>query len=178
MRVVMVIFAVVLVVFSCRKSAPELVLPPISHNGEQSLGFFLNGEVWLPYDRGNYEQHELPNATLSNGHFKMSSTRIDEDNYARNWFCLEIESGCTRPGVYTISNRTCSSPYQSYYYGENKDKPQDIYQIDSIQPHFIEIIHIDTNKQTISGVFAFDAVSNAQDTIRVRSGRFDLNFDK
>ena len=174
----MIIFAV-LVVFSCRKNAPDSILPPISSNGSHTLGFFLNNNVWVPYDRGMHEQHELPQPVLEHdGHLKITSTRIDEDNNARNWFCLEIEN-CKGPGKYHISNPSCKSAYQTFYYGNNKDKDDENYIIDTLQPHLMEIQYLDTNKQIISGIFSFDAVSqNNQDTIKVRSGRFDLKYRK
>ena len=173
------IIVTILVVFSCRKNAPNTVLPHITNSGQHTLGFFVNNDIWIPYDRGSHEKHELPPATLDkNGHLKISSTRVDEENSARNWFCLEIESGCDGPGVYPISNRSCKSPYQTYYYGENKNRVADVYSIDTTHLNFIEIHHLDSDEQIISGTFAFDAYTESGDTIKVRSGRFDLRYQK
>lgn len=175
----MILF-VVAIVFSCRKSAPDPILPPLSNSGSHTLGFFINNEVWVPYDRGTFEQHELPHPTLTEeGHLTISSTRIDEANNARNWFCLEIESGCNRPGIYPITNRSCKAPYQTYYYGDNKDRSEDIYYLDTLQPHFIEIQYLDTINKIIAGTFSFNAYSNKnKKLIKVRSGRFDLKYQE
>jgi hypothetical protein len=178
MRVVLMIIVTILVVFSCRKSAPETVLPLISNNGTHTIGFFLNSEIWIPYDRGKHEQYELPKPTLDkDGHLKISATRIDEKISARNWFCIEIDRGCKSPGSYPISSKSCKSPYQTYYYGRNKNRKEDIYSIDTLQPHFIEVLHLDTINQIISGTFQFDAFTQAGDSIKVRSGRFDLKYE-
>jgi len=162
---------------SCQKQPPNQVLPKISNSGQHTLGFLINGESWIPYDRGYHEEFELPPAELSdNGSLKISATRIDDSNYARNWFCIEIEKGCFSPGRYPISNHLCTSPYQTYYYGKNKNDPSETFEIDISQPHFIEIETLDTINHYVSGTFQFDARSNLKNSIKIRSGRFDLTL--
>jgi hypothetical protein len=178
MRVGLLILVILMVLVSCQKNRPETILPTATSTGEQTLGFLLNNEVWLPYDRGSHEVYELPKPSLSaEGQLKISATRIDETNNARNWFCIEVERGCAHTGIYPLTGETCHAPYQTYYYGANKDKTEEVYQIDTLQPHFVEVFHLDTLTKTISGLFQFDAISN-QDTIRVHSGRFDLNYER
>ena len=169
---------IIFLIFSCRKNPPSEILPSITETGEHTLGFFINGEPWIPYDRGNHEVFELPKPTLeTDGALKISATRIDDSNSARNWFCIEIEKNCFNKGIYPLSNHLCTSPYHTFYYATNKDKSARYYQIDTLQPHFIEITHLDTVKQIIAGRFEFDAVSNQKDTITIRSGRFDLIYE-
>jgi len=166
---------ILMVFVSCQKQPPKQVLPKISNSGQHTLGFLINGQSWLPYDRGYHEEFELPAAELSdNGSLKISATRIDDSNYSRNWFCLEIKEGCFLPGRYPISNQVCTAPYQTYFYGKNKNNPSETFEVDISKPHFIEIETIDTNSHIVSGTFQFDATSNLNNRIKVRSGRFDL----
>ena len=51
------------------------------------------------------------------------------------------------------------------------------YDIDPTQPHFIEVTHLDKKNKIIAGNFEFDVVSAELDTIRIRSGRFDLLYE-
>lgn len=178
MRVVMTGTLLVLLIFSCRKNPPGEILPAYTNSGKHTLGCFVNGEAWLPYDRGNHEQYELPKPSLSeNGGLKISATRIDDKKSSRNWFCIEIYQGCLEEGIYPLSNRDCTSPYQTFYYGSNAGKSGEIYRLDTLSPHFIEITHLDEQKKIIAGKFEFTAISQNQDSIRVRLGRFDLNYD-
>jgi hypothetical protein len=168
-----------LVFGSCQKQPPKQQLPKISNTGKHTLGFLLNGESWIPYDRGYHEEFELPMAELSaDGSLKISATRIDDSNYARNWFCLEINKGCFSPGRYPVSNHFCTAPYQTYFYGKNKNNPSETFEIDSRTPHFIEVETLDTIRYIVSGTFQFDAISNLGNKIKVRSGRFDLILKK
>ncbi|MBD3636161.1 MAG: hypothetical protein HUJ25_02375 [Crocinitomicaceae bacterium] len=168
---------VVGVIFSCRKNPPDSVLPPITKTGEHTLGFFLNNQTWVPYDRGNHEVFELPKPQLEeDGSFKISATRIDEDESCRNWFCIEI-SNFDGIGEYQLSSNECTSPYQSFYYGYHGNRAAKYYEIDDSKPHIMEVTFFDPKHKIIAGNFEFDAISNIKDTIRIRSGRFDLVYE-
>ena len=178
MRVGLLFNVMLILLISCQKTPPGDILPPPSNTGEHTLGFFVNGEAWIPYDRGNHEVHELPKAKLTrDGSLKISATKVNDRLGCRHWFCIEIEQKCHGPGKYDLSNVECNSPYQTFYYGENRDKPGEVYELVPGQSHYIEITHLDHRKKIVSGLFQFDAVSEFEDTLRVRSGRFDLNFE-
>lgn len=163
---------------SCQKNPPGEILPPPTNSGQHTLGFFVNGEPWVPYDRGSHEIYELPKAKLTNeGHLKISATRIDDNLSCRQWFCIEIKDRCTSVGEYELSSIDCNSPFQTFYYGSNGNKPGIVYQIDESKPHIIEITHLDTQSKIISGTFESDLISeDTNDTLKIRSGRFDLLY--
>lgn len=174
MRVGWMTIIMIVLLGSCEKRPPTDFLPPLTNHGAQTLGFFVNGEPWIPYDRGHHKKYELPKAVVSeNGGIKIAATRIDEKQSARNWFCIEVKEGCDQEGIYQLSNQECSSPYQTFYYSNNRSG--DVYQIDTLAPHFMEITHFDLSKKILAGKFEFDAIS-PRDTLKIRSGRFDLNI--
>ena len=172
------ITVLMIIMASCQKNPPGDILPPPTNSGKHTLGFFINGEAWVPYDRGSHEIYELPKAKLTeNGGLKISATRIDDQKSCRQWFCIEIAERCKGPGVYELSSVDCNSPFQTFYYGSNGDTPGEIYQIDQNSPHTIEITHLNEMRKFISGIFELDLVSeDKSDTLEIRSGRFDLKY--
>lgn len=178
MREGLVSLVLLVLFFSCEKNPPKHILPAKTHSGEHTLGFYIDGEAWVPFDKGSHKEFELPKAQLSEkGALKISATRIDDPNNARNWFCIEIADSCFGPGVYQLSNQVCTSPYQTYYYSTNKNRPGETYSIDTLHPHFIEITHLNTQKKIIAGTFEFTAISNKNASIKISGGRFDLPYE-
>lgn len=177
MRVGLLI-TITIVICSCRKTPPENVLPPITESGKHSLGFILNGEPWVPYDRGNHEKNELPLAQVSDHGLKITATRIDEENSCRNWFCIEVSNQQIEEGSFQLTNKACTSPYQSFYYGEKKHQIGEHYKMDDSALNELIIRKIDQEQRFISGTFSFRAISPQQDTIKVTNGRFDLRYEK
>lgn len=174
----MLVFMLLVLIASCEKNPPGEILPPPTTSGEHTLGFFVNGEAWVPYDRGNHKIYELPKAKLTEeGSLKISATRIDTKMSCRHWFCIEIENRCDGVGKYSLSSIDCRSPYQTFYYGSNSDKLSETYQIDQGSSHYIEVTHLDDKHKIISGRFQFDAISGAGDSLSVRLGRFDLRYE-
>ncbi|UKN00890.1 DUF6252 family protein [Paracrocinitomix mangrovi] len=162
---------------ACSKTNSENILPDATSNGLHTMGFYLNGETWLPYDKGNYKDHELPHPTITNdGGLRISATRIDDQQSARNWFCIEVPQGCFEVGRYDLASEYCTAPYQTFYYGSNSHKSAEYYEIDTLSPHFIDITNYNKEDQIISGTFEFDAISAQKDTLQFRSGRFDLHY--
>jgi hypothetical protein len=180
MRGGLLIFSLLLlnVFISCRKNPPKDTLPANTYSGEHTLGFLANGESWLPYDRGSHEAFELPKAELGdNGELKISATRIDDEHSCRNWFCIEIEEGCDKEGIYQVSNHICTSPYQTFYYNRKGNLSAENFEIDTSKPHYIEVVYLDRKNKIIAGKFEFDLISTDQDAIQIRSGRFDLIYE-
>ncbi|MEX1001075.1 MAG: hypothetical protein WDZ35_03090 [Crocinitomicaceae bacterium] len=178
MREVVVIGIMIVFFASCGKQPPVQKLPSPTQSGEHTLGFYLNGSPWIPYDRGRHEIFELPKPILTeDGILKISATRIDPANSSRSWFCIETDSCCAEIGRYALSSHLCTSPYQTFYYGQNKDLPSENYEIDRSQPHYMDITSINRSLKIISGSFEFDAISESNQRIEVRSGRFDLNYE-
>lgn len=154
-------------------------MPAPTQNGSHQLGFFINNKAWVPKDKGYHKSFELPKPTIDeNGLVKISATRIDEENYCRNWFCIEVMNPEMEEGVFQITNETCKNTYQTYYYGSNKDLPSLNYNIIQSEKNEIEFSRIDLEENIMAGFFSFTAVSNMNDTIRISKGRFDLKLEE
>jgi hypothetical protein len=177
MRAILVL-SVILLIFSCHKSGESGSLPIPTCTGEHELGFFVNQKVWTPYDKGLYKESELPKVSIKEDVIKISATRVDESAYSRDWFCIEIKNPGLKTGSFNIHNKSCQAPFQTYYYGENKDLPSKVYRLDKSKAQEISITCIDLKKGIISGTFFFSANTFTGDKIEVKKGRFDLLIEK
>jgi len=177
MRSILIYILFIFALSSCAEQCEKNCLPPPSQNGSHKLGFFLNNKTWVPKDKGFHKEFELPQPTIGeDGLVKISATRVDDENYCRNWFCIEVQNPDMKTGVFPISNETCKNAYQTYYYGKNKDKASLTYDIIQTEKNEIEFTKFDLDENIIAGNFSFTAVSNLSDTIRISQGRFDLKL--
>ena len=165
MRAGLVMIFFVWFTISCEKAKLSDNLPPITQSGQHQLGFKLNNQNWTPFDKGYYQDYELPVPSLSNSNgIVISATRIDENDQCRTWFCIEVEDNIfTRP-KHNLTNTTCAAPLQTYYYGSNKHQESRLFRMDTISEHSIKFTKIDTVQNFIAGTFQFNALSEKGDT--------------
>ena len=172
------LLSVVCIFLSCQKQSKKNSLPVPTCTGEHELGFFVNQKVWTPYDKGLYKDFELPKVKINDGIIKISATRVHEDHYSRDWFCIEIKNPSMKTGTFNIHNKSCQAPFQTYYYNEKKDEPSRVYKLDKHKKHEVEITCIDLEKRIISGTFEFSASTLSDEKIEITNGRFDLLIEK
>ena len=177
MRELFVLFAL-FICFSCAKNKDQLSLPAPTCTGEHQLGFFVNQSTWTPFDKGLYKEFELPKVVLKDDVIKISATRVNESSYSRDWFCIEVKNPEMKTGTFNIHNKSCQAPFQTYYYGENKNEPSKVYKLDKTLPQAVEITCIDLRQGFISGSFHFSAKTLLGHEITVTNGRFDLLIEK
>lgn len=163
----------------CKKDkATKAVLPPKNQEGKNTVGFTLNGEVWLPYYKcaiGSDPCGELSArysypyaapygigfqfARLKNG--KSSSLTIYTEQ--QNTIC-------------TIGNKIDSIGV--VYSGENSEGNNDHYAYPQPGSKFL-VSKIDHQRQIISGEFVFilREQNGSGKEITLNDGRFDFKFN-
>ncbi len=164
---------------------PEPTLPPITNEGKNTIGFLLNGKVWLP---------EVPFPDLSGtvylgcGLSRSTNTLVihtsryisirDGVNPARDsvYQVLFISTDkIDRIGIYKIED------YRDAFIDHHSlCSPSDYYDMDTNYLPHLNITHLDLSRQIISGLFEFNLINSSSicnDTISVRDGRFDLKFN-
>lgn len=159
---------------SCQKT--DRVFPDITSEGHHHLGFYIDHEEWIPQSDPYFEDHELPTPIIEDGKIKISASRTDEKNSARNWFCMEFENPEMKTGVFIMNENGCPSIYQSHYYGSKSHKQSQRYHLNERHHNFVNLSRFDTVQKIISGTFSLSAISNLNDTINISSGRFDLQY--
>ena len=127
-------------------------------------------------EKNYFEEDELPIPLLEDGKVKISASRIDEKNSARDWFCLEFNNPEMKTGIFPINENGCSAVYQSHFYGNQSNRQSKLYHLNQSHHNFVNVSRLDTVENIISGTFSLSAISNLADTISISSGRFDLQF--
>ncbi|GEM54107.1 DUF6252 family protein [Flavobacterium branchiophilum] len=181
MKNLILLFALTLTLSCCNKddnpSSSKDQLPAETQTGANTAGCLLNGQVFIPHQRG-LNAALLCNYEFLNGKFyfnlvindnresigKTVSVRTGEISLATNSiYPLNISNTIFQPdfigggGVYGIGA-------SNYFY------------TNSIKTGELKITRLDLSNSIISGTFWFDAVNSAGETVQIRSGRFDFQY--
>ena len=164
----------------CKKDkyTPPNVLPPVTQEGKNTLGFKVDGGIWVPY-------YECPAfSSLNCGELSASA-----GNYLITEFSLKINAGRwfgntnTRLLIETYPNQAISSTgdksdsVEVHFYGDyNKIYAgwDGIYHPGQVKK--FEVIKFDTTNKIFSGIFDFTLYHPSGDSLRITEGRFDLKF--
>ncbi|MDX1906373.1 MAG: hypothetical protein SF053_05005 [Bacteroidia bacterium] len=156
-------------IFPDPEPPPPPVLPPITQTGENTLGFLLDGEVWVP-NRIFQAQYRK-----SDGRFGISCINDSYDEQG-NKIGQDFEIGARdvpifSTGIYQIGNEGDISVRFFDY-----DKLCTYWSWE-VLPGTLKITVLDTINRVISGIFELTTISSScNDTLRITSGRFDVSF--
>ncbi len=178
------IFLFPIVLTSCIKSWPfkrnPPQLPAMTCVGEEVVGCLRNGEVFLPCFTGL----SRPNPGFG---FYLDTFNGYNPRISLSFECgvEDVRLFITLDTMHRWSSGTYSLQQELDTMGRviaaakyfNRDKGQGYY---SCMPGMfgeLVITNIDTVDHVVCGTFAFDAVhENTNDTVRIRSGRFDEKY--
>lgn len=162
----------------CRKSKATLALPPITQEGKNTVGFILNGEVWVAFaECGLFgdpckeisARYGLPLTEANAISFQFSRERQHKSS------SLSISSA-NNGTITTVGNKTDS--LSVVFRGENSIGNSGLYLGPMAGSQFI-VTFFDRQNQIISGSFELrlgESTGNGNITI-LKSGRFDLKFN-
>ena len=157
---------------------PIAVLPPITTEGLNTFGCLIDGEVWVPERKidiqcNYYPRHDFLDERLW-GTLSFSSTR---------------KSKFSKFTLVSISHKEIFGKSKKYLHNDGPASNKggggllsfssgDAYRTINGINDLINIIELDSIRKIISGTFEFDAVNKYEpfDTVKVRNGRFDLEF--
>jgi len=148
---------------------PEPELPPITHEGKNTFGCLINGEVWLPdVTDGSIIDHKLTIDITSNS-FNIKAQLVK--NKKDEWFFIYVTEGFIGVGNYYLNN---IKPGIAFY--NNFINHYD-FQTDSNFTGNIIITTYDIQNRIFAGTFSFFAHSQTSDsTISITDGRFDIKL--
>jgi len=148
---------------------PEPQLPPLTHEGKNTFGCLVNGELWLPdVDGGMGVVHEL-SCEYVNGYFDLDAKIFTKDKNQKISLTL-YNSILHKDKIYMLNDK---NPGSGYYL--NYRIPCTV-RTDSLINGKLIISFIDTLTRIVSGTFNFTAYSIDCDTIRITDGRFDVKY--
>jgi hypothetical protein len=182
---VLTLIALLFVATQCQKDTePQffLELPPETQTGENTLGFLLNGEVWIPqgayYSMSGLKMHEViawyyP-GTFGNKYSIGTGRTVQrhDEILLEHRFDLGIDKNCDSTGVYFLDS--VLTGHMSLY-----DKKKDAtYAADRRHLSYIRITKLDTAANIISGTFAGVLYNreNSGDSLIIEQGRFDTRY--
>jgi hypothetical protein len=174
MKNLLFLFTTLLTLSCCNKdddkpTNPIDQLPPDTQIGANTAGCLVNGEAFLPKGAGiilNCFYQDGLNFGLSIT--KNISNNIQNINVASLNQSLEIEK------IYQLKEYGANSKYGEYtYFYTGGDKR---YKTNSIVTGELKITYHNFIKAIISGTFWFDAINSEGEIIKIREGRFDMEY--
>lgn len=166
--------------FSCKKDpAKNAVLPPATMDGINTIGFTINGEVWVPYAECGFGQdpcrefsvrYGLSGGAVANG-IDFQFTRVNGSKSST----LSISSALIGT-ITSVGDKTDSIGVD--FQSENWSGNSGIFGGPVFGSKFI-ITKIDFQNQIISGQFnliLLEQNGNGK-TIELKDGRFDFKFN-
>ena len=174
-----ILLAASLIFISCKKDPTKNAkLPPITQEGKNTVGFTIDGEVWVPYYKCGFMRDPCGEINASYGEaggaapngidFGFTRMRKDKMSY------LLISTGSI--AITTVGEKT-DSIYASFVdedsYGNNKR-----YSGPLPGSKFV-ITKLDKQTQIISGEFEFilREENGSGRVITIKDGRFDFRFN-
>jgi len=186
----LLLFSIVCITNTCKKNASDYnTLPPITQEGKGTLGFKVNGVVWVPHNPCSavvlsppaceleYQIEPLQRNSYGNVPilFSLLATRIDNNTETEFQVLQEYGVYFSKEGnvadslniSYGLNDNTNSGSSFSLNYGPGVS-------------NLFQVTKIDTIRHFISGIFQFNLVEKNNGvvvaTLAITDGRFDLPF--
>lgn len=151
---------------------PEL--PPITHEGKNTFGCIVDGEIFaIPFETHRIQCEYYFNKSKANyGNFQLftnSGITSKLKSFGYQIYHSVLDTGYYKMDEKLATNGNLERRTVTFKYDRGK------FHCTEEMFGSIHITYIDTINKIISGTFEFDAVNenNNTDTIRVRDGRFD-----
>ncbi len=173
----------------CRPDDPEvaLTLPAETREGKNTIGFLLNGKVWVNQGRdcsfSSGCRESLESSSYPHGGGRtfslqaLQASRRDQKPAVLQYLSITLDT-IKGPGVYLIDGTRLNA---DLYFRDALRQESDYYGVDSTKtPFTLHVTTIDTVANIIAGRFEgilYDDV-NKQDSIIIREGRFDVKTDQ
>lgn len=165
-----VLLLVGLFAFSCCKkdnptsSSNPSSLPPYTETGANTLGFKVDGKIWLPKAQPFGTSPLF--ADYDNGTFYLKSS--NETDY----FSIEIYNKIYSIGTYVLIYKI-DSIYTCF---ERENDPYCYYRTDSLNTGLLNINKLDTLNKIVAGTFELNMIGQNQEKLKITEGRFDVKY--
>ncbi|SFQ82701.1 DUF6252 family protein [Hymenobacter arizonensis] len=148
-----------------KKSDPQPLepkLPPITQNGSNTIGFRVDGQVWLPKGSFNFPSWK---AYYSGKMFYITANRVGGDT--RDQFGIGIDP--LQPGTAQFDLAERNGVIAAF------SPLNDDFRVLAPGEGTLRFTRLDTVARIVAGTFEFEAVSaTTGKTVRITDGRFDL----
>jgi hypothetical protein len=147
-------------------------LPPVTQEGKNTFGCYVNGKLWLPRGRaglsGPLDASYDPD--FAGGSFDIATHRLLSDT-EESYLYLYM-SGLTAEGTYDLADPNIgAATFMTLTPSCDYSRDPTTYRRGALS-----ITNFDLSSQIVSGTFEFTLASTDCDTIKVTDGRFDMKF--
>jgi hypothetical protein len=151
-------------------------LPPETQTGANTVGCLVNGEVFLPHSQG-LNQGINCFYQLDNGEFFFNITCADFRGTIPKGVIVETRRINLQVGpIYNLNKNTIDNGDFQGGGGNYDIGASNRYFTNTIKTGELKITRLDLANSIISGTFWFDAVNTSGETVKIRSGRFDIHY--
>jgi hypothetical protein len=149
----------------------EPTLPPITQEGRNTIGFKVNGKVWVPEVKSGWSPTPLEKLCTDlygdANTFYIDANRFIVGSEPTNGLFFKIENLNSTGEYFGTTNLVMLR----YSYGEKGYSPI----LD--KPAELKITKLDTENKIISGTFYFTATEDITgEVVTITDGRFDIKY--
>jgi hypothetical protein len=153
---------------------PELILPPITTQGLNTVGCKIDGKVWVPYSKTSVPFIYAGVSKSNNWTFEFGAQQIDKYGLATNYIQMYFGSLKEDSAFLFTNNRLGNILYLT---PDNTNGKQKFNSDENLENGEVKILLFDSIKQIISGTFYCTVIdSNTKTKHSLTEGRFDLRF--
>jgi len=179
------IFSLIILSSSCKKHviqpADQLsLLPAATQTGANTFGCLVNGQAFVPKNRSFLVGPIMQcNYIYTSGgyYFEVSGGNNNSSGYPVAIF-VQTDSLTVSEGQTLSLTQYATAGMASGSYGIGTSAGILNYYTNQNQSGQLNITHMDTVKQIISGTFYFNATSSSGDVVKVTNGRFDMPYTR
>jgi hypothetical protein len=154
------------------------VMPPITNTGENTMGCYVNGKLWVAFTNPQFFDPNAMNRTSadfadqSGGDmwFYLIGYQKYDDIFQAMRFAFILDKGI---GKYSLEKNSISDEALRDYKGINGCQK---YELDETTSNHLEITFLDQQKNIASGKFEMTVYNECGDTLKITDGRFDVKF--
>ncbi|HZY37199.1 MAG TPA: DUF6252 family protein [Mucilaginibacter sp.] len=160
---------------SCKKQPVDQLslLPPATQTGANTFGCLVDGAAFVPKNisivRGPVLRCEY--SLTAQGYVFYITSAVDAGNGMANAIDIRTDSLKISEGETLSLTKSFTPGLAAAGYGDQSN-----YTTNANATGQLNITHLDTLNQIVSGTFHFNAVSKGGDTVKITNGRFDVHY--
>lgn len=176
MKNLLILFVTLFILTSCDKDndktkKPIDQLPPATQIGANTAGCLVDGEAFLP--KGNLQNNLVCNY-IDGKDFNISIGEKVNDKI-RSLNVISYNNNLIVGEIYQLKEYGASSKFGEFII-YNQDFSKIEYRTNSSIIGELKITYHNFDKAILSGTFWFDAINSEGKVVKVREGRFDMEY--
>jgi hypothetical protein len=183
--ILLLILGLTLASSSCKKHivkpADQLsLLPPATQTGANTFGCLVNGQAYVPKNRSILEGPIMQcNYIYLRGGYYFNVSGGNDNSTAATAILVQTDSLFVKEGQPLILREyaTPGAASGTYAYGAAGNSGV-VYHTNQSYNGQLNVTHLDTIKQIVSGTFYFTAINDKGDTVKITDGRFDMHYTR